>query len=93
MRNITVIGTGYVGLVTGTGFADLGNKVCCLDIDEGKINMLQAGEAPIFEPGLQEMIHRNVQGGRLFFTTDYNQALAEAEFVFIAVGTPEGVDG
>lgn len=93
MRNITVIGTGYVGLVTGTGFADLGNKVCCLDIDESKINMLKAGEVPIFEPGLQEMIQRNVQAGRLFFTTDYAEALAEAEFVFIAVGTPEGVDG
>ncbi|MFN8460084.1 MAG: nucleotide sugar dehydrogenase, partial [Anaerolineae bacterium] len=93
MRNITVIGTGYVGLVTGTGFADLGNKVCCLDIDESKITMLKAGEVPIFEPGLQEMIQRNVQAGRLFFTTDYAEALAQAEFVFIAVGTPEGVDG
>ncbi len=93
MRNITVIGTGYVGLVTGTGFADLGNKVCCVDIDESKIKMLRAGEVPIFEPGLQEMIQRNVQAGRLFFTTDYAEALAEAEFVFIAVGTPEGVDG
>ncbi len=93
MRNITVIGTGYVGLVTGTGFADLGNKVICLDIDENKINMLRAGQVPIFEPGLQEMIQRNVQGNRLFFTTDYEEALAEAEFVFIAVGTPEGVDG
>jgi UDPglucose 6-dehydrogenase len=93
MRNITVIGTGYVGLVTGTGFADLGNKVCCLDIDENKIKMLQAGEVPIFEPGLQEMIQRNVQANRLDFTTNYEEALAEAEFVFIAVGTPEGVDG
>ncbi|MCK6625978.1 MAG: UDP-glucose/GDP-mannose dehydrogenase family protein [Anaerolineae bacterium] len=93
MRNITVIGAGYVGLVTGTGFADLGNKVCCLDIDESKISMLQNGEVPIFEPGLQEMIQRNVQAGRLTFTTDYGEALADAEFVFIAVGTPEGVDG
>ncbi|HXV42770.1 MAG TPA: UDP-glucose/GDP-mannose dehydrogenase family protein [Anaerolineae bacterium] len=93
MRNITVIGTGYVGLVTGTGFADLGNKVCCLDIDENKIKMLQAGEVPIFEPGLQEMIQRSVQANRLAFTTNYEEALAEAEFVFIAVGTPEGVDG
>lgn len=93
MRNITVIGAGYVGLVTGTGFADLGNKVCCLDIDESKISMLQNGEVPIFEPGLQEMIQRNVQAGRLTFTTDYDEALADAEFVFIAVGTPEGVDG
>lgn len=93
MRNITVIGTGYVGLVTGTGFADLGNKVCCLDIDESKINMLKEGEVPIFEPGLQEMIQRNVQANRLTFTTDYAAALTDAEFVFIAVGTPEGVDG
>jgi UDPglucose 6-dehydrogenase len=93
MRNITVIGTGYVGLVTGTGFADLGNKVCCLDIDEVKIDVLKAGEVPIYEPGLQEMIQRNVQANRLSFTTDYAEALAEAEFVFIAVGTPEGVDG
>jgi UDPglucose 6-dehydrogenase len=93
MRNITVIGAGYVGLVTGTGFADLGNKVCCLDIDEVKIAMLKAGEVPIYEPGLQEMIQRNVQANRLFFTTDYAEALADAEFVFIAVGTPEGVDG
>jgi UDPglucose 6-dehydrogenase len=93
MRNIAVIGTGYVGLVTGTGFADLGNRVCCLDIDENKIEMLKAGEVPIFEPGLQEMIHRNVQANRLFFTTSYEEALSEAEFVFIAVGTPEGVDG
>jgi UDPglucose 6-dehydrogenase len=93
MRSITVVGTGYVGLVTGTGFADLGNKVCCLDIDESKINMLQAGKVPIFEPGLQEMIQRNVQANRLSFTTDYGTALADAEFVFIAVGTPEGVDG
>jgi len=93
MRNITVVGTGYVGLVTGTGFADLGNKVCCLDIDEAKIKMLQDGQVPIYEPGLHEMIHRNVKAGRLSFTTDYIAALEEAEFVFIAVGTPEGVDG
>ncbi len=93
MRNIAVIGTGYVGLVTGTCFADLGNKVCCLDIDDSKIKMLQAGEVPIFEPGLQEIIQRNVQRERLWFTTDYAAALADAEFVFIAVGTPEGVDG
>ena len=65
MRNITVVGTGYVGLVTGTGFADLGNKVCCLDIDKAKIKMLQDGQVPIYEPGLHEMIHRNVKAGRL----------------------------
>ena len=93
MRNIAVIGVGYVGLVTGTGFADLGNKVCCVDIDEHKIKVLQDGDVPIFEPGLHEMIERNVKANRISFTTDYAAALSEAEFVFIAVGTPEGVDG
>ncbi|RME73628.1 MAG: UDP-glucose/GDP-mannose dehydrogenase family protein [Chloroflexi bacterium] len=93
MRNIAVIGTGYVGLVTGTGFADFGNKVCCVDIDQTKIDMLNQGKVPIYEPGLEEMIRRNVQAGRLSFTTDYAVALEDAEFVFIAVGTPEGVDG
>ncbi len=93
MHNIAVVGVGYVGLVTGAGFADLGNRVCCVDIDEHKINILQAGDVPIYEPGLQEMIERNVKAKRLSFTTDYAVALGEAEFVFIAVGTPEGVDG
>jgi UDPglucose 6-dehydrogenase len=93
MRSITVIGAGYVGLVTGTCFADLGNKVCCLDVDEARIETLKAGRLPIFEPGLQEMVDRNVQAGRLSFTADYPEALADAEFVFVAVGTPEGVDG
>jgi UDPglucose 6-dehydrogenase len=93
MRNITVIGVGYVGLVTGTCFADLGNTVCCLDVDELKINTLKSGGIPIYEPGLEEMVRRNVHAGRLTFTTDYAEALREAKFVFIAVGTPEGVDG
>jgi UDPglucose 6-dehydrogenase len=93
MHNITVIGVGYVGLVTGACFADLGNKVCCLDVDEAKIKTLNEGGIPIYEPGLAEMTRRNVSAGRLVFTTDYAQALADAEFVFIAVGTPEGVDG
>ena len=93
MRNIAVVGVGYVGLVTGAGFADLGNKVCCVDIDEDKINTLLAGDVPIFEPGLHEMTERNVKSNRLSFTTDYAVALEEAEYVFIAVGTPEGVDG
>lgn len=93
MRNITVIGVGYVGLVTGTCFADLGNRVCCLDVDEAKIKTLQDGGIPIYEPGLEEMVRRNVIAGRLTFTTDYAEALADAKFVFIAVGTPEGVDG
>ncbi len=93
MHDITVVGVGYVGLVTGACFADLGNQVCCLDIDEAKIKTLKEGGIPIYEPGLEEMVRRNVNAGRLTFTTDYAEALAEAEFVFIAVGTPEGVDG
>ncbi len=93
MRNIAVVGTGYVGLVTGTCFANLGNKVTCLDIDEKKIEKLRQGEVPIYEPGLSELIHRNVNAKRLLFTTSYEQALADAEFVFICVGTPSGVDG
>ena len=93
MKNITVAGTGYVGLSTGTCFADLGNKVTLLDISEEKIAMLRRGESPIYEPGLSEMIVRNVKAGRLIFTTDYAEALADAEFVFICVGTPSGVDG
>ncbi len=93
MRNITVIGVGYVGLVTGTCFADLGNSVCCLDVDEAKIRTLKEGGVPIYEPGLEEMVRRNVNAGRLSFTTDYAEGLRTAEFVFIAVGTPEGVDG
>ena len=93
MKRITVIGTGYVGLVTGTCLADLGNKVVGLDIDQRKIEMLNRGEVPIFEPGLEEMIRRNMEAGRLSFTTSYEEALKEAEFVFVAVGTPEGVDG
>ncbi len=93
MKNICVIGTGYVGLVTGTVFADLGNNVTCLDIDEPKIKALQAGKIPIYEPGLEEVVERNMKVGRLHFTTSYEEALAEAEFAFIAVGTPEGAEG
>ena len=93
MRNIAVAGTGYVGLSTGTCFADMGNNVTCIDISEEKIQMLRQGQVPIYEPGLGEMIERNVRAGRLTFTTDYVEALADAEFVFICVGTPSGVDG
>lgn len=93
MKNITVLGAGYVGLVTATCFADLGNRVICLDINEEKIQRLQEGDVPIYEPGLSELIVRNVQAGRLSFTTSYPDALREAEFVFVAVGTPSGVSG
>jgi UDPglucose 6-dehydrogenase len=84
---------GYVGLVTGTCFADLGNKVSCLDINEKRIENLKQGIMPIYEPGLAEMVTRNAKAGRLLFTTSYEEALKDAEFAFIAVGTPEGVDG
>jgi UDPglucose 6-dehydrogenase len=93
VRKICVIGVGYVGLVTGTCFADLGNQVACVDIDEAKIEKLKAGGMPIYEPGLEEMVRRNVQMGRLHFTTSYEEGIKDAEFVFIAVGTPSGVDG
>ncbi|MBI3761575.1 MAG: UDP-glucose/GDP-mannose dehydrogenase family protein [Chloroflexi bacterium] len=93
MRSICVAGTGYVGLVTGTCFADLGNKVVCLDINSDRIANLKNGVMPIFEPGLEETVRRNVSAGRLSFATDYAEALRGAEFCFIAVGTPERVDG
>ena len=93
MKNITVIGVGYVGLVTGTSFADLGNKVCALDISEERIENLKRGILPIYEPGLSEVVNRNVEAGRLSFTTSYDEALKDAEFVFICVGTPSAVDG
>jgi len=93
MSDICVIGTGYVGLVTGTCFADLGNTVVCLDIDVDKVQKLRNGVMPIYEPGLEELVQRNVRAERLSFTTSYADALADAEFVFIAVGTPSGVDG
>lgn len=93
MRKICVIGTGYVGLVTGTCFADLGNRVSCVDVDRAKIEQLEAGQMPIYEPGLEEMVRRNVSSGRLSFTMSYDEGLEDAEFVFIAVGTPMGVEG
>jgi UDPglucose 6-dehydrogenase len=93
MRTICVIGVGYVGLTTGTCFADLGHEVICVDVDESKIKKLLSGGMPIYEPGLEEMVRRNAQAGRLHFTTDYREGLAQAEFAFIAVGTPQGSGG
>jgi UDPglucose 6-dehydrogenase len=93
MSKICVIGTGYVGLVTGTCFADLGNQVTCLDLDVTRINNLLNGQMPIYEPGLEQLVKQNVQAKRLQFTTDYKQALQGVEYAFIAVGTPSGVDG
>lgn len=85
---VTMIGAGYVGLVSGACFADFGHDVCCVDLDPGKIDRLHAGVMPIFEPGLAELVAKNVKAGRLTFTTDIAEGLAKAEAVFIAVGTP-----
>jgi len=93
MKNLAVAGTGYVGLSSGTCFADMGNQVTFIDINQDKIQMLQEGKVPIFEPGLAELLKRNIKAGRIRFTTSYTEALADAEFVFICVGTPSGVDG
>lgn len=90
---IAVIGTGYVGLVTGTCFADSGNEVTCVDIDEAKVAALTKGVVPIFEPGLEEMVQDNFEAGRLRFTTDLAAAVKPAEVVYLAVGTPQGDDG
>lgn len=90
---ITVIGTGYVGLVTGTCFAEMGNRVCCVDIDAAKIESLKNGMIPIYEPGLEDMIKRNVASGDLRFTTAIHEALPGSDLAFIAVGTPMGEDG
>jgi UDPglucose 6-dehydrogenase len=90
---ITVIGTGYVGLVTGTCFAETGNKVTCVDINEAKVKSLQAGQIPIYEPGLEKIFLRNIKEGRLSFTTNVAEVLDEAEIVFLALPTPPGADG
>ncbi|WP_026641097.1 UDP-glucose dehydrogenase family protein [Bordetella petrii] len=90
---ITVIGTGYVGLVSGACLADMGNEVMCLDVDAGKIQMLQQGGIPIYEPGLEDLVKRNAQAGRLQFTNDIPASVAFGDVQFIAVGTPPGEDG
>lgn len=91
--NISIVGTGYVGLVTGTCFADVGNKVTCVDIDQNKIDGLKKGKIPIYEPGLENLVTENVAANRLFFTTDMAAAVDSAEIIFIAVGTPPDEDG
>lgn len=91
--NIAVIGTGYVGLVTGACFAGSGNSVTCVDIDNSKVESLRQGEIPFYEPGLEDVVHTNIKEGRLSFTTDIESAIKNCSIIFIAVGTPQGEDG
>ncbi len=91
--NITIVGTGYVGLVTGTTLAELGNSVYCVDIDADKVEKMKQGIVPIYEPGLEEMFHRNIQANRLFFTTNLKEALDKSEVIYLALPTPPGEDG
>ncbi|MRR22557.1 UDP-glucose/GDP-mannose dehydrogenase family protein [bacterium] len=91
--NISIVGTGYVGLVSGACFAELGATVWCIDTNAGKIDRLNSGIMPIYEPGLEDLVHRNVKAGRLFFSTDLTRSLNDVEMLFIAVGTPPGEDG
>ena len=91
--NLTIFGSGYVGLVSGACMAEMGNHVVCVDIDEDKISRLNAGEVPIYEPGLESYLQRNREAGRLEFTTDVSKGVDHGLFQFIAVGTPPDEDG
>jgi len=91
--NIAVVGTGYVGLVTGTCFAETGNDVCCIDIDKEKVANMQKGIIPIYEPGLEVLFDRNIKQGRLQFTTDLKEGVADCDVIFLALPTPPGEDG
>ena len=93
MRKIAVAGTGYVGLVAGVCFAEVGHDVTCVDVDANKVVMMQGGKAPIYEAGLEELMQKNIQAGRLHFTTDFTAAYKNADAIFIGVGTPEQPDG
>src|SRR5580692_11701507 len=90
---IAVVGTGYVGLVTGTCLAETGNQVTCVDINKQKVEMMQNGKLPIYEPGLEILFIRNIQQNRLHFTTDLAAAIADAKIIFMALPTPPGGDG
>ena len=91
--NIAVVGTGYVGLVTGTCFAETGNNVICVDIDEKKVEMMRNGKVPIYEPHLDVIFERNIQQKRLRFTTDLKEAVDQSQIIFLALPTPPGEDG
>ncbi|MCD6574173.1 UDP-glucose/GDP-mannose dehydrogenase family protein [Candidatus Aerophobetes bacterium] len=93
MKNICMVGTGYVGLVTGAGFAELGNRVVCVDVDEGKIEKLKKGKIPFFEEGLEKLIRKNIEKEKLSFTTSLKEGVANSEVIFIAVGTPSKETG
>ena len=90
---ITVVGTGYVGLVTGTCFAETGNNVTCVDIDHAKVEKLKSGKVTIYEPGLELLFERNLKQGRLAFTTDLKEGIKDAKIIFLALPTPPGEDG
>lgn len=93
MKKIAVVGTGYVGLVTGVALSDIGHEVTCIDIDKDKVAFMQSGKSPIYEPGLDEIMTRNIEAGRLKFTVDHKEGFANKDVAYIAVGTPENEDG
>ncbi|MBB6285319.1 nucleotide sugar dehydrogenase [Geobacillus subterraneus] len=93
MKKIAVFGTGYVGLVTGVCLSDIGHDVTCVDIDEHKVEKMKKGISPIYEPGLDELMKKNIENGRLHFTTNRKEAFKDAEVIYIAVGTPQKEDG
>ena len=91
--NIAVVGTGYVGLVTGVGLSEIGHNVICIDTNEKKVEQMRRGKSPIYEPGLDTLMLKNIDAGRLKFTTDHSMAFEEVDVIYIAVGTPENEDG
>ena len=93
MKNITIVGTGYVGLVTGVGLSEFGNKVICVDKDKDKISQLKSGLIPIYEPGLEEILKRNVKSERLYFSDDISLSIKKSQVIIIAVGTPQTRSG
>src|SRR5690606_25118234 len=90
---LAIVGTGYVGLVTGTCFAETGNDVMCIDVNEDKIQQLRAGETPIYEPGLENLLARKIKDGRLQFTTSLEEGVKDSQIIFLALPTPPGKDG